>query len=52
MEEIIKQLSECEDIQLSEFRANRERINGMQEGYQLAMSKARNIIRDCMKEKK
>lgn len=52
MEEIINKLRECEDIQLSDFRAEREKINGMQEGYQLAMLKAREVIRECMKEDK
>lgn len=52
MEEIINKLRECENIQLSNFRAEREKINGMQEGYQLAMEKARVVIREYMKEDK
>lgn len=46
MEEIINKLRYCEDIQLNSFRADRERINGMQEGYQLAMEKARDVVRE------
>ena len=52
MEEIINKLRDCEDIQLNRFRVDRERINGMQEGYQLAMEKARDIVREYMKEDK
>lgn len=44
--EIINKLRECEDIQLSIFRAEREKINGMQEGYQVAMMKARQVIQE------
>lgn len=52
MEEIINKLRKCEDIQLHNFRVEREKINGMQEGYQLAMEKARDIVRQYMKEDK
>ena len=48
-DEIISKLRECEDIQLNNFRVEREKINGMQEGYQLAMMKARQIISEYIR---
>lgn len=50
-DEIINKLRDCEDIRLSSFRAEREKIIGMQEGYQLAMEQARQVIRE-MEEKR
>lgn len=45
-DEIINKLRDCEDIALTNFRVEREYINGKQEGYQEAMFKARSIIQD------
>ncbi len=50
VEEIINKLKYCEDIQLNRFRVDREKINGMQEGYQLAMEKARDVVREYMRK--
>lgn len=52
MEDIINKLRNCEDLQLHNFRVEREKINGMQEGYQLAMEKAREIVQRYTKEDK
>ena len=46
---IIDKLRDCEDNALSNFRAERERINGKQEGYQEAMSQARSIIVEVLR---
>ena len=46
----INELRNNEDILLSNLRAERERINGKQEGYQKAMFDARTIIRNYLKE--
>ena len=49
---IIDDLRTNEDILLSDLRAERERINGKQEGYQEAMFNARMIITNHLKEDK
>lgn len=50
MEEIINKLRECENDQLSDFRVEKEKIYSMQEGYQLAMERARNVVCEHFKE--
>ena len=47
-DEIINKLRDCEDNALTNFRVERERINGKQEGYQEAMAKAREVIREIL----
>ena len=47
---IIDDLRTSEDIVLSDLRAERERINGKQEGYQEAMFNARTVIINYLKE--
>ena len=50
VEEFIEKLRECEDVALSRFRSEREKINGKQEGYQEAMFAARTIIREFIEK--
>ena len=50
--EIIEKLRDCEDIALTNFRVEREKINGKQEGYQNAMFQARKIVSDFIEEDK
>ena len=50
--EIIDKLKDYEDIALINFRIEREKINGKQEGYQDAMFQARSIIREFTDEDK
>ena len=50
--EIIEKLKDCEDIELMNFKAEKEKVNGKQEGYQEAMLDARRIIREFIEENK
>lgn len=49
---IIERLRDCEDLELSNLKAEREKIDGKQEGYQKAMFELRAIIREFIKEEK
>ena len=51
-DKIIEELRKCEDIALTNFRVEREKINGKQEGYQNAMFQARKIVSDFIEEDK
>ena len=52
VDRIIDDLITSEDIVLSDLRAEREKINGKQEGYREAMFNARTVIINYLKEDK